>query len=123
MSHELINLALALSAGELTHNSIESQTVREKVKRLRAYKENRPYKELPININTRAKSYGISLVGLVLFTAIFYLLFSILNLSTTRALQTIIVILVVAYAVTAIILDKYHVEIEVVTKPYRRIKK
>jgi hypothetical protein len=112
VSSHLIYLVLALAAGELVHNLIESQEVRKKVKWLGLGLTGKPYKDnIPFKIDTRAKSYALSLIGLVITTAIFYLIFSILKLSDHKSLEVVVVLLILAYVVTAVILDKYHVEI------------
>jgi hypothetical protein len=123
MNQHLINLTLALAAGELVHNAIESQEVRKKVQWLRLTIASKPYKDnIPFQIDTRAKSYAISLVGLVVITGIFYGIFCLINPSATAAFQLISVLLVLAYLVTAVLLDKYHVEIAAVTRPFRKSK-
>jgi len=123
MTQHLLNLALALAAGELVHNVIEAQEVRKKVAWLRLSQTGKPYYDrIPFAINTRTRSYAISLLGLVGFTAVFYGVFTMLNLSTTATIWTIIILLLLAYTVTAVILDRYHVEIARLTptKPVRR---
>jgi hypothetical protein len=121
MNQHLINLALALAAGELVHNLIESQEARKKVDWLRLTMAGKPYKDnLPFKVDTRAKSYSISFVGLVVTTAIFYFIFTLLNLSAATALWTIIILLVLAYTAVAFLLDKYHVEIHRLINPLRK---
>ena len=118
MNQHLINFALALAAGELAQNAIEAQEVRKKVKWLKLSLAGKPYKDsIPFKIDTRVKSYGISLLGLIVTTAIFYGAFSWLNLSLHNAITTMAVLLVLAYIVTAVILDKYHVEIHQLMPP------
>jgi hypothetical protein len=124
MNQHLINLALALAAGELIHNVMESHQVRVKVDWLRLTLAGKKYKDsLPFEIDTRFKSYGLSFVGLVVFTAILYLVFSWLSLSLHTALWTIIVLLLLAYVSTAYLLDKYHVEIGGVTDSVKKKQK
>ena len=121
MNQHLINLALALAAGELVHNVVEAQEVRRKVDWLRLTMAGKSYKDpLPFPIDTRAKSYALSLAGLVGFTAIFYLIFTWINLSANAALWTIVILLLLAYVVIAFLLDKYHVEIGRLTNPLRK---
>jgi len=118
MDQNLLNLILALSAGELLHNIIEVQNIRHKVTRLHSYIHNKPFKEMKLNINTRSKSYAISLVGFFVFVVPFYIFFNWLSLSLNTSLHTIIVLLIVAYSVTAVLVDQYHIEIEKVTRPF-----
>lgn len=119
MTQFQINLLLALTLDALVHITIEIWSVREKVRRLVAYMNHKPYKELPVNINTRLKSYSVSLLGFVLFTGLGYLLFDALNLSADTAYKTMVGMFVLMFVVIAVGLDKYHVEIERVTKPFK----
>lgn len=121
MNQHLINLALALVAGEVVHNIYEAQEVRRKVEWLRLTMDGKKYKDyIPFQIDTRAKSYGLSLAGLVGFAVVFYLLFTWLNLSSKDAFWTIVVLLLLAYLATAFLLDKYHIEIARLTNPLRK---
>ena len=119
MDQTLINLMLALAANELIHNILEVQNMREKVKRLAAYIAGKSYKELPININTRLKSYGISFVAFILIVSSLFAFFTWIDLPFDTALKVAIGLLVVSYAVTAVTVDQFHVEIEKVTKPFK----
>lgn len=115
----LLNFALALALNEFIHVISETINVRVKVKRLATYIAGKKAIEVPVNINTRTKSYAISLVIFVVVTGLSYAFFFWLNLSTNVALQTIIGLLIASYAVTAVVLDQYHVDIEKVTKPFK----
>ncbi len=97
--------------------------MREKLRRLSAYMNHKPYKELPININTRTKSYAISVVAFVLFVVPLWGAFTFIDLDTATALKLIIALLVAAYFVTAVMVDKWHVDIEKITKPFKTKKK
>lgn len=123
MDQTLLNLILALALNELVHNAMEVMNMREKLRRLTAYMNNKPYKELPININTRAKSYGISIFAFLVFVLPLWGLFSLIDLSTQTSLRLIIGLLVAAYFVTAITVDQWHVDIEKITKPFIKQKK
>ncbi len=120
MEQNLLNLALALAANELLHNFLEVKNIREKVARLQTYIDKKPYKELPVNIDTRAKSYGISLISFVLIVAVFYGLFCWLSLELSTGLKVIVGLLVASYIVTAVTVDQYHVDIEKVTKRFKK---
>lgn len=115
----LLNFALALSLNELIHVIAESTNIRVKLKRLATYIAGKPYKELPVNINTRAKSYGISLFIFVVTVGFSYTFFLWLDLSLETGIKTIIALLVASYAITAVIIDQAHVDIEKITKPYK----
>ncbi len=120
MDQTLVNLALALVTNELIHNAFEVKGMRNKVQRLVAYMDKKQYKELPININTRAKSYGISVLAFVLFVGILFGFYSLINITPDTAIKLIIVILVASYFVTGVMVDKFHVDIERVTKRFKK---
>ncbi len=120
MNYTLLNLILALLTNELLHNVIEIMSVREKVKRLDAYSSGRKWKEMKLNIDTRTKSYSLSLVGLIVVVLPLWGLFMWLSFSLYTALKYGIIVLVLTYWLTAIGLDKYHVEIERITRRYMK---
>lgn len=122
MDQFLINLVLAVATTELLHNVVEATNVRNKVARLSAYINKKPYKEMSVKIDTRAKSYGIAAGAFVVLTVIALGIFSLLNLQGNAVLWYLIVVLVLAYAVRSVLLDKYHVEIERVTRPFMKKK-
>lgn len=123
MNQNLINLILALSVNELVHNALEIMNMREKLRRLSAYMHKKPYKELPININTRAKSYGVSFIAFIVFVIPLWGMFTFIDLSQDLALKLIVALLVAAFFVTAITVDKWHVDIEKITKPFMKKSK
>lgn len=120
MDQTVINLALALSANAVIHTFAEIHNVREKVKRLSSYVDKKPYKEMSVKIDTRAKSYAISLTMFVVFVGVLYGLFSLVSLSSYEAFKIIIALLTVEFFLMAFLLDKYHVEIEQVTKKFKK---
>lgn len=115
----LINFALALTLNELIHVISESVNIRVKVARLATYIAGKKAKEMPVNINTRSKSYAISLIIFVVVTGMSYAFFMWLDLPLDTALMTIIGLLIASYAFTAVIIDQFHVDIEKVTKPFK----
>lgn len=119
MDQSLVNLMLALAANELIHNVLEIKNMRDKVTRLTTYMAGKPYKEIPLNIDTRAKSYGISFVAFLLIVGALFGLFTWLNLAPETAIKVTIGLLIVAYAVTAVTVDQFHVDIEKVTRPFK----
>jgi uncharacterized membrane protein (DUF485 family) len=121
MNQTLINITLALTASELIQDTIEAQQVRKKVSWLKSALHGVSYKDrLPFKIDSRLKSYAISLLGLIGFTALAYPVFWLLDLSATKAFVLIIAQLLVSYWVTAILLDKYHVEIGTLTEAVQK---
>lgn len=115
----LLNFALAMSLTELIHVMSEMSTVRFKLARLRTYMDGKPFKEPPGNINTRTKSYGVSLAIFVVTAGLSYAFFLWLDLSLRTSLQTIIGLLILSYAIATVGFDQYHVDIEKITKPFK----
>lgn len=119
MDHTLINLVLALATNEIFHNFIETKSARDKIVRLQAYISKKPYKEMKLKIDTRAKSYGISAVAFIAGVGIFWAIYSALNIAESTALKLIIGIMILSFVVLAVFMDKYHVDIERVTKQFK----
>ncbi len=120
MDQFLLNLVLALVTAELLHNIMETGNVRRKVARLRAYIDKNPVKEMPINIDTRPKAYGLSFVSFIVLTSVLFGIFSVINLRGEVALWYVVGVLTLAFFSLAVLLDKYHVEIERVTRPFMK---
>lgn len=120
MNQNLINLMLALVLNHFLQIISDIMSVRQKVARLDAYISNRPWKEMKFNINTRLKSYSISVAWLVLVLLPLYGLFSWLDLSVDSALSLSAIILFLTYYVTFIGFDGYHVEIERITRKFKK---
>lgn len=120
MNQTLINLILALATNELIHNFMEVSNIRKKVTRLDTYIKKKPYKEDNMNIDTRAKSYSISVIIFVFMTGALFGVYSVFDISGDTALKTIIALLVASFFVTAVTVDKFHVEIEKVTKKFKK---
>lgn len=120
MNQTIINLLLALATNELLHNGLEINNMREKLRRLSAYMNKKSYKELPVNIDTRAKSYTVSFIAFVVFILPLWGVFTLLNLEQSLALKLILSLLVGSYIVTAVVADQWHVDIEKITKPFRK---
>ncbi|MBA3679559.1 hypothetical protein H0W80_05265, partial [Candidatus Saccharibacteria bacterium] len=85
MSTNLTNLLLALAINELIHVAFETWSVRDKVARLSAYINNKPYEETKLKIDTRAKSYGISIALFLVIVPIAYFGIGLLHLSVQSA--------------------------------------
>ncbi|MDB5184150.1 MAG: hypothetical protein JWO07_831 [Candidatus Saccharibacteria bacterium] len=122
MTQFLINLTLALVTADLLHNLSESANVRNKVARLSAYINKKSYTEMKMKIDTRAKSYGLSIAGFVVLTGIPLAVLSFINPHGDGALWYAIIVLFISYFGLAVMLDKYHVEIERVTRPFMKSK-
>jgi len=116
MNNHLLHLVLALAATEVLHNYIECQQVRKKLSWLKLTTSGKPYhNDLPFEVDTRLKSYALSLLGLMVFTAAFYGIFSWLKPPATPALVSTAALLLTAHLLVAYLLDKYHVEIGALT--------
>lgn len=122
MSQFLINLALALATADLLHNIAEATNIRGKVARLSAYINKQPYTEMKVKIDTRAKAYAITLISFIFLVGLPMIVFSLLNLTISSAFWYIVVVLTISYFVLAVLVDKYHVEIERVTRPFMKKK-
>ena len=122
MDQFLINLTLALVTADLLHNLAEVSNARNKVARLSAYINKQPYTEMKLKIDTRAKAYGISVASFVILGGLSLAVLSLINLSSNAALWYAIIVLTLSYFVLAVLMDKYHVEIERVTRPFMKKK-
>lgn len=120
MNQTLLNLILALSLNELIHNVLEVDNMRKKLARLTATIDKKAYKELPVNIDTRAKSYSVSLIAFVAFVGPLWLLTTWLSLDQTLILKLSIGLLVASFLATAFTVDKWHVDIEKITRRFKK---
>ncbi|HUO61842.1 MAG TPA: hypothetical protein VMT96_00105 [Candidatus Bathyarchaeia archaeon] len=91
-----------------------------KVARLCAYVNKKEFKEMPININTRVKAYGLSAAGFAVLTGLSLAVLLLLNLHGNAALWYLAVAPTLSYFTLAVLLDKFHIEIEHVTKPFKK---
>lgn len=120
MNQTLINLALALAVNELFHNIMEVGNIRNKVKRLQAYINKEQFKEMPMKIDTRPKAYALSTVAFIVTGGILFGIFSLLDVNADAAIIAIVGLLIVTYFITAVVVDKYHVDIEKVTRQFKK---
>ncbi len=116
----LYYLVLALCINEFIHVCSEAWAARDKVKRLSDYVNKKPHKEMRLKVNTRLKSYAFSMGIIIILTPIFYFGINILNLSNETCLILSIAALVLSYVVGFVWMDKYHVDIEKVTKIFKK---
>lgn len=118
----LLSIVLALAVNEVVHALAEVTSTRRKVARLSAYINKQPYQEMKLQIDTRLKAYALSLAIFFVITAVAFVIFLWLDLTTDTALLIAALLLVFAYAITAVGLDQYHVDIEKITKPFMKSK-
>lgn len=120
MDQVQLNILLTLVTNEFIHTNFEVHNIREKVKRLKAYIAKTPYKEMSLKIDTRAKSYSISALSFFLFIVPIYFAYSFFDISEINAYKLMAGLLVLTFFTNAYFIDKYHVEIERVTKKFRK---
>jgi len=116
----LYYLVLALCINEFIHVCSEAWAARDKVKRLSDYINKKPHKEMRLKVDTRLKSYAFSLGIIIILTPIFYFGINILNLSNETCLLLSVLTLIISYIVGFVWMDKYHVDIEKVTKIFKK---
>jgi len=116
----LYYLVLALCINEFVHVCSEAWAAREKVKRLSDYVNKKPHKEMRLKVDTRLKSYAFSMGIIIILTPVFYFVISLLKFSNEACLLLSILTLVASYVVGFVWMDKYHVDIEKVTKIFKK---
>ncbi len=114
------NLLIAVTLAHTFHSMAEPINIRAKVKRLSDYINKKPVKPFPANINTRAKALGIGYgIGIVSF-GIFFVIAQLVSPDPTLSILISIGLLIVIEIVNTIAIDKYHVEIEAVTRKFKK---
>jgi len=116
----LYYLVLALCINEFIHVCSEAWAAREKVKRLSDYVNKKPHKEMKLKVDTRLKSYAFSIAIIIILTPIFYIAIDILNFTNDVCLILSATTLFISYVVGFVWMDKYHVDIEKVTKIFKK---
>ena len=119
MQLDITNLILALCINELIHVASEAWAANDKLARLLSYITKKPYKEIPIKVNTRPKSYAFSIGLFIIIVPIIYFGLGLLSLSASTALKLSALVLVVAYVVGFVWMDKWHVNIEKITNRFK----
>jgi hypothetical protein len=118
--NDLLPLLLALLTQELLHVISEVFSAREKVKRLDAYLLGKTWKEMKLKIDSRPKAMALSLFMLLVLTLPLWGLFSFLDLSIETSVYYAIAVTLITYWIVAIGFDRYHVDIERVTRRYKK---
>lgn len=113
-------LVLALCINEFVHVCSEAWAARDKVKRLNDYINKKPHKEMKLKVDTRLKSYIFSLGIIMILTPVFYIAINLLDLSNNTCLLLSALVLVASYIVGFVWMDKYHVDIEKITKIFKK---
>ncbi len=116
MNHVLAHLVLALAAAQLVHGVSEVFSARGKVARLSAYMLGQPWKEIPLNVDTRPKVYAFVLTVFVILTGVFFAVFTAINATGNTLLIIAGALILITYWSEIIGFDRFHTEIEAVTK-------
>lgn len=116
----LSNILVAVSVAHAFHSTMEPVNIRSKVARLAAYMDKKPFKEIPVNIDTRAKALGIGYGMFAVLTLLIYGLSALLNPSTQTAITLAVVLMIIVEILNTFTIDKYHVEIEAVTRRFKK---
>ncbi len=115
----LNNILVAVVFAHTLHSLMEPMNIRAKVARLAAYIEKKPAKEIPINIDTRAKGIGLGYSIVVILFLIGFFITSFIDPTTKTAILIAVVAMVVIEIINTVTIDAYHAEIEKVTKRFK----
>ncbi|MCA9344518.1 hypothetical protein KC946_01655 [Candidatus Saccharibacteria bacterium] len=116
-SYLLIGVVSATSV----HRIMEPGNINEKVKRLsKAYETGSVEKPKLQGIDTRAISYGLGIMIIVSLSAFGYFIASIIGPDTTQSIVYSVVVLIIADIISMMAIDKYHVNIEILTKKFKK---
>jgi predicted permease len=118
MELNLYYVILALCMNEFVHVCSEAWAANEKVARLSARIEHEQYKEMKIKVDTRLKSYAISIAIMLILVPLFYIGLEFINLGTNAALILSALTLIASYVVGFVWMDKYHVNIEKISRKF-----
>ncbi|MCX6806293.1 MAG: hypothetical protein NTY56_02525 [Patescibacteria group bacterium] len=100
------------------HVCSEAWAANEKVARLSARIEHEQYKEMKIKVDTRIKSYAISVAIMLILVPLFYIGLYLINIGNNVALILSALTLIASYVVGFVWMDKYHVNIEKITRKF-----
>ncbi len=120
---QLSYLVASLAVAHSLHMIVESTSVRTKLQRLSDSIAKVPLKPYPININTRLKSYSISIVGMLALTGVSYAILHAIAPPTETLLWIAFYSIVIGDIVVAYLLDKFHVDIEPLIRRFAQKKR
>lgn len=121
MEWHIILIAVAVSAS--IHTAAEPQNLLFKLDRLyKAIKTGKVLEPPMKGIDTRAKSYMVGVVFLLIPAIITYFIANAIDPSVEAAIQFSIAVIIIAELVLMVRLDTYHVRIEKMTKELRKKK-
>jgi len=123
MQINLAALLLALSLNELIHVLAEVLGMQGKLKRLSTYMAGKPYTEMKISIDTRAKSHAISIGMFIIIVGLAYFGLSLTSMSLELSAVLSCIALVLSYVIMFLMVHDYHVSIERITRPFMNKQK
>lgn len=113
------NLLFAAAIAHTGHSLFEPVNIRAKVARLVNYMDKKPVKEIPVNIDTRPKAYLAAAVTLAIIFIPAWLIISAVDPQPKTAMLAAFWLMVLIEVVNTVVIDKYHVEIENVTRRFK----
>lgn len=116
----LANILVAASVTHGMHSLMEPVGMRSKLSRLEAYINKRPWKEMKVNIDTRPKALGIGFGVTAVLFVITLLIVSGIDPQVRTAIILAVGIMALVEFINTISIDRYHVEIEKITKPFMK---
>jgi hypothetical protein len=111
MQH-LAEFVAAVTIAHAFHAFGETANVRTKLQRAVDAMNKKALKPYPINIDTRAKAYGLGLGLFVIISAIAYGILMLVAPSITTLLWITAVLIVIVELYNLVALDKYHISIQ-----------
>lgn len=116
---EWTNFLIAVSTATALHRLMEPNNINYKLKRLSSAIKTGKIEVPPMKgIDTRAKAYALGLMMVIMVTAIGYFVAGFFDSTTTQSVIYSVVVLLFADVVTMIAIDKYHADIEKITKSF-----
>jgi len=120
---QLAELVAAVTIAHTVHALAEVTNVRTKLQRVIDAKAGKTLKPYPIDINTRAKAYGIGLSLPIFITLVAYGVLAWLSPSVGTLLWMTVILLAIVELFSMVSLDKYHIDIEPVIRSFNRGQK
>ena len=118
---EILYLVAALATTRTIHGSMEPKNIIDKLSRLEnAIKTGKIRKPMMQGIDTRAKSYGVAAVAITVPTVIAYFTISLIDPAQDALLWYTAIVLLIGEVYLTYAIDKYHVQIEKVTRAQKK---
>jgi len=114
-------LLVGVVTGVSIHQLMEPMGILQKLSRLdTAIKTGKIVDPIMKGIDTRAKSYALGLIMLTIMSAIAYFITVAIDPGVEAAIQYSVVVALLAEIIAMARIDKYHVEIEKMTKDHKK---